>query len=122
RLFRGQLPCHQDRPIGAFGGIGQNQLRAQDAQDGNPLSTGTIRDSQGDGNPQGRAEGGVGDPHIAGGRIQQTLTVPEITVCQGSTDNVQGRPVFDGTARVEPLRFGKDSYTRGQIPPNSAQR
>ena len=66
RIFGSHLPGNLDRAIGAFQGIGQNQLRSQGLHDLDPLRAGVGGHGQGDGDAQGSPEGRVGDAHIAG--------------------------------------------------------
>ncbi len=115
----GHLPRLQDRAVGAFAGIGINDLGTVSPKNPLPLRRNVGWHTKCHWNAIGCAQHGIGNPRIAAGGVQQSLARSQFPRPQSFVDNIRSCTIFDRAAGVVPLRFCEHQYAIQPAWPNA---
>ncbi len=109
-----KLTGFADGAVGAFGGIGPEDLGPIRVEDAFALGRDIRGHAERDGEGKSRAEHGVGDAGVAAGGVEEANAGAELLALEGVQDDGGGGAVLDGAAGVGPLRFAED-LNAGQL-------
>ena len=96
---------HADGAVGAFAGIGVENIRAVSVQNALAFRRNILRHAQRDGNALGGADHRVSDAGVAAGRIEQNFARRQFPAPLRFQNDARGGAIFHRSARVVPLGF-----------------
>jgi len=103
-----QLVGLLDGAVGAQGGGGEAELRAEGLEDLLAFLAGRLGEGEAQPVALGGGHQGEPDPRVAARRLEDDLVARQLAPLLGTLDHVQGGPVFHGPPGIEALELCED--------------